>query len=100
MARLTRQQWHTLITDFESSNLSQADFCKQHGLNPKYFSLKRSKFLKSHSNEIDTKPFVKAKIEHPASTGSSIELTTGRVAIKLSPGVPADYVAQLARALA
>jgi len=46
MARLNRQQWQLLIAEFEASGLSQADFCRLHRLNAKYFSLRRSKLNK------------------------------------------------------
>jgi len=38
-----KHNWPALFEKFEESGLSQTEFCKQHELNPKYFSLKLSK---------------------------------------------------------
>ena len=96
MARLTREQWQSLIDAYETSGLTQTDFCKQHNLNPKYFSLKRSKLLPLESS---ASPFVQVARGEPHQPGSNIELQVGAVKLKLAASVPTTYLVELIRAL-
>ena len=41
MNKRTPEQWHQLFATWKASGLSQARFCKEHQLCPKYFSLRR-----------------------------------------------------------
>ena len=41
MIKRTPEQWHQLFAAHQTSGLSQAQFCKEHKLCPKYFSLRR-----------------------------------------------------------
>ena len=41
MTRRTKTQWRALIEAHASSGLTAAAFCREQGLNPKYFSLRR-----------------------------------------------------------
>ncbi|WP_268987266.1 hypothetical protein [Teredinibacter turnerae] len=34
-----KHNWPQLFADYERLVLSQTEFCKHHGINPKYFSL-------------------------------------------------------------
>ena len=45
MTRRTPSEWLTLVQEFEQSGLTQTAFCAQHAINPKYFSLRRTKLL-------------------------------------------------------
>ena len=85
MALYTREQWQALITQYESSGLSQTEFCKQHNLNPKYFSLKRSKLLSPTSTATS---FIQATRVISSRPDSEIELQFGAVKLKLSASVP------------
>ncbi|WP_425402633.1 IS66 family insertion sequence element accessory protein TnpA [Gynuella sunshinyii] len=42
MATYRKYNWPKLFQSFEQSDLTQAAFCQQHDLNPKYFSRKRA----------------------------------------------------------
>lgn len=97
MALYTREQWQSLIEDYEASGITQAEFCKLHNLNPKYFSLKRSKLL-PHTG--DASPFVQAARVPENAPGSELELQVGTVKITLSSSVPTAYLVDLIRALA
>ena len=57
MSKRRNYNWPQLFTEFEQSGLSQVEFCKQHDINPKYFSLKRSR-----REEQDTGAFAKAVV--------------------------------------
>ena len=41
MARRTPEQWQALVAEHQASGLTQAEFCKQQSLCPKYFSQRR-----------------------------------------------------------
>ncbi len=98
MARRSRQQWQSLIEEFENSQLTQTAFCKSHNLNPKYFSLKRSKLKLEKIN--DQAVFSPVVVTPSAAMSAPIELSVGSVMIKLAPSVSPDYLAQLIRSLA
>jgi hypothetical protein len=67
-----------LIAEFEKSGLSQAAFCRQHSLNAKYFSLKRSKLLNSNSS--NTPQFVRVdNLSQPSPKSPLIHLHFGSV---------------------
>lgn len=45
MATYRKYNWPELFQKFEQSGLTQAQFCAEQNLNPKYFSRKRADFL-------------------------------------------------------
>ncbi len=47
MTKQRKYDWPKLIEAFNQSGLTQTQFCEENNLNPKYFSLKRSKLLSS-----------------------------------------------------
>lgn len=54
MNKRTPEQWHKLFTAHQASGLSQAQFCKEHNLCPKHFSLRRRQL--NTSSPPTTKP--------------------------------------------
>ena len=98
MARLSRQQWQSLIIEFETSGQTQTEFCKQRNLNPKYFSLKRSKLIAKDATDVPA--FTEVTVERPRVSHLAIELEVGKVSLKISPSTPAAYLADVIRALA
>lgn len=98
MQRKTKQQWLTLIEQFESSGLSQTDFCKNHDLNPKYFSLKRSKLLAP--TDASNSPFIRAKLQADKGPSPEFTLSYGRVKLQCNASISTDSLAQLIHALA
>jgi hypothetical protein len=46
MIRRSKEQWLALFQQHTDSGLSAAEFCKQHNLCDKYFSLRKNKLLK------------------------------------------------------
>ena len=42
MMRRNKQQWRALIAAQQSSGLSAAAYCRQHSINPKYFSARKT----------------------------------------------------------
>ncbi len=75
MAQRSRQQWQSLIEEFESSQLTQTAFCKSHNLNPKYFSLKRSKLrLEKVNDQAEFSPVV---VTPSAAMSAPMEISVG-----------------------
>ena len=50
MKKRTRDQWQELFTQHNTSGVSAAEFCKQHNLCPKYFSLRRKQLVRVVGN--------------------------------------------------
>ena len=71
MPRHSRYNWHELFAKFGDSGLSQAAFCKEHGLNPKYFNLKLSKH-RAQQKSVFTQVVVKP--ESSSSDGFMVEI--------------------------
>ena len=79
-----REDWLTLIADYEQSGQTQTAFCAERGLNAKYFSLKRSQLTQEGKAPTETKsPFVRVS----ATSHAGIKLRIGTVCLEL----PADY---------
>ena len=94
--RRTQAQWLSLIQEQKQSGLSATAFCKKCGINPKYFSLRKSR-LQSHTlDKAKTGSFVRMSAPHPPQ---AIQLSFGAVNLTLPASYPVDAVAELMRAL-
>ncbi len=58
MARRSKEQWRELIANQESSGLSAVAYCRQHGINPKYFSTRKSQLRDNAGNFVRVAPNV------------------------------------------
>jgi len=98
MSRLhrTREQWRALIAEFEQSNLSQKDFCEPRGINPTYFSQRRSE-LQREAEDNDT-GFTLAVPQSPTSQ-QTLQLRVGQTELVLPLSVSPRWVAQLVKEL-
>jgi hypothetical protein len=68
MVRRTKAQWHELFEAQQSSGQTNAAFCRQHKLNPKYFSLRKQQL-----GDIQKTSFVLAQ---PCSEQSNEQIPT------------------------
>jgi len=93
----TQEQWHALVEAQKHSGLTQAKFCEQHDINPKYFSLRKSQ-LKTTGNIVTTKPsaFVAAQIQPRLDC---IEVVYQRTHLKIPMNLSADWLAQFVQQL-
>ena len=82
MKRRTKAQWQALIEEQSQSGLTAVEFCKQRGINDKYFSMRKQGFLKARPEQT---VFAVARI---APIGNVIEVKTGCVVINLLFGSP------------
>jgi hypothetical protein len=94
----TKQEWQSLIVEFEKSGLTQAAFCRQYSLNAKYFSLKRSKLLNSSLSTASQ--FVRVdNASQPSLKSPLIHLHFGSAKLLIDSHIAPSYLAQLIRAL-
>jgi len=96
MSNKRKNDWPALVRAFEASGLTQTKFCEQHNLNPKYFSLKRSKLLAASNSPAFQKVAVEKK--RPATT--PLIITIGRCQIQCPASMPIQQVAALVQGLA
>lgn len=95
MTTRRRYNWPELITQFEQSGQSQTQFCKQHDLNAKYFSLKLSKL---RSKELGR--FVKVSTEPEVVSPRGLILQVGNCKIHCPEAMPVQSFVLLVKALA
>lgn len=92
-----KHNWPELFEQFASSNLSQTEFCKQHDLNPKYFSLKLSK-RKANNGGAFSKVSVAAAGASAPTQGLMLEV--GDCKVHCPAAMPIPSLASLVKALA
>ena len=94
MKRRTQAQWQALIDEQAQSGLTAVEFCKQRGINDKYFSLRKQSLLKTKPK---SESFAVARITAGAS---AIEVKTDHATIRLPASQSAAWLADFVKALA
>ena len=94
MKRRTQAQWQALIKEHAQSGLTAVEFCRQRGINDKYFSLRKQSLLKAKPK---SEGFAVARITASMST---IEVKMGHATISLPASQPAAWLADFVKALA
>ena len=59
MARRTKAQWRDIIKQQKSSGLIAAEFCRQHSINAKYFSLQKQRLSDDKAAFVKVMPSTK-----------------------------------------
>lgn len=72
MNKRTTAQWRELFAAYQASGLSQARFCKEHNLCPKYFSLRRRQLNASEATKPGTRLIQVQPPKLAADTGVSL----------------------------
>ncbi len=100
MSKNKRHRWPELLREFNESGLTQSQFCHDKGINPNYFSAKRTQLLSRQGNGCNGQ-FVKAKIEkaEKSEKASALFLKLPSGELHFSPSVSPDYIASIIRAL-
>jgi len=67
--RRNKEQWQALMAEQQSSGLSAVDYCRQYGINPKYFSAR------------------KTQLQRERDGGSFVQVSTASTAEPIAPSV-------------
>ncbi len=94
--RRTQSQWQALIEEQLKSGQSATTFCKARDINPKYFSLRKSRLQSTTSNQSKPVNFVRIPSPPPLN---GFQLTYGTVSLIIPASYPAGALAELLRAL-
>ena len=99
MKRRTQAQWRALFQQQQSSGLNAAAFCREQGISPKYFSLRRRQLLDGATSPAAAVPaFVPValrSLEIPA-----LEMRLGEtLALRVPTSVAPRWLAELLLAL-
>lgn len=88
MNKRSPEQWCELFAAQEASGLSQARFCKEHKLCPKYFSLRRRQLTDRAGESKPASPLIKVArpVPRPAS---GVSLHYQGIEVRLHPVDPA-----------
>jgi hypothetical protein len=87
-ARRTQSQWHAIINDFSTSDLSGAAFCKQHQIQYASFCKWRQKLLPSTNSVLPNQPSSNAFIDLASLTDAKDPHdSTWHITLKLGNGV-------------
>ena len=85
MATYRKYNWQEYFQEFEQANLTQAEFCKQHALNPKYFSQKLAQHKTSNNTAFAKVSFTP---EEPSMQGLIVEVGSCKVHCPASMPIP------------
>ena len=85
MATYRKHDWQEYFKAFEQADLTQTEFCKQHDLNPKYFSQKLARHKASNNTA-----FAKVSVtpEEPSMLGLIVEVGSCKVHCPASMPIP------------
>ncbi|WP_425402627.1 IS66 family insertion sequence element accessory protein TnpA [Gynuella sunshinyii] len=97
MSKRRRYQWPQRCAQFEQSYLTQAEFCKQHDLNPKDFSLKPSKHKASAQH---TSAFTHVEVQSESVSSSRLMREVGQYQVHCPNTLPMPVLFSLITALA
>ncbi len=100
MKRRTQAEWRALFEAQASSGVKAAAFCRERGVDPKYFSLRRRQLL-------GTPARVRVRTAHPAFVPVALSEASEMIELRFPTGVqlrmpgtvPPGWVAELVRTL-
>lgn len=93
MKRRTPEQWRALFIEHEQSGLSAAAFCRERGLEPKYFSLRR-KQLGARKGVEGASVFAPVSVTAPSAAMIEIQLN-GEVHLRVPTTVSPRWLSEL-----
>lgn len=84
------QDWEAVISDWRSSGLSQSEYCRRSGIKEHQFSYWKRKL---------GKPEAVSNFVSVSGVASKIELSVGKVNLKLPVDIKAERIAELVKCL-
>ena len=101
--RRSREEWQALIHAQKTSGLNQTQFFKEHGLNPKYFSLRKNQLLSAVALHANSTEFVRLNRvpRSDAPSGTPVIVRLQGVELELSSTTASvSFLAELIQCLA
>ena len=99
MKQKTEAEWASIIQAQEQSGLKASVFCREHQLDPAYFSQRKKRYLQQQSSSLPLfSPFVVAKVSH--TTMATIKLHWQSVNLELPVQISPLWLADVMRGLA
>lgn len=95
MKKRTKEQWLTLIQQQQASGQSQAKFCREKDVCPRYFSLRKKQLTAPGK----TTEFVKAKQALPVGNARFITIRTAAAEVTIHQALSPQEIAGLVKAL-
>ena len=92
MAKRSKEEWQELIAEQAQSGLSAATFCRERGVNAKYFCLRRKQL---------SRPAVSAfvPVQLPSPSGDDIRLDWQGMGVRLPASTSPQWVAEFIKQL-
>ena len=98
----SRAQWLELIKQQKESGLKASEFCRQHELNPQYFSKRKRQLNLCSESALQVSSFIKVqpanKIPDP-DMQNRISLNYQSIQLQLPTNIEAHWLAQLISAI-
>ncbi|PSW06065.1 IS66 family insertion sequence element accessory protein TnpA [Photobacterium lipolyticum] len=102
--RRSDQEWMAIFQQYESSSLTQREFCRQNNLSPSTFFAKRRSL--QLSNESHQSAFVRAEVVEQTThyqftklALANMTLSINEIELSIPQGTPVGYLAELIGAL-
>ena len=96
MIKRSTEQWQALFAAHDQSDLSAAEFCRQHKLCPKYFSLRRKQLSSQAVKAKKNTAFIKAHVSPvPRLTRDTIQVRRGPCELTVPSSVSPEWLAAL-----
>lgn len=99
MKRRSVSEWQTLFTEHAASGMTMAAFCGERGINPNYFSLRRTQ-LASSAPATSPTASVFVPVALPAASAVCVDiLLAGTLQVRVPVSVTPTWLAALVCAL-
>lgn len=95
MRKYRKYDWPVIIEEFEQSGLTQLQYCENKGINPRYFSQRRSKYLEKEQSH-----FTKVELLTSNAPCDSLTIEVGRCRIQCPSTMSTQALATLVHDLA
>jgi len=101
MTRRTHAQWQTLFAEQSASGMTVTAFCRERGINPTYFGLRRKQLASKDATTATASDsaFIPVTLSSPALAPSVDILLAGQWRMRVPVGVSPAWLAALLHGL-